>query len=538
VEILRFAQDDVFGATIDRMKQRWFTRILPLLIALLAIVHLFRSPYSASNCEVIPETGEYAIGAQRLATLGRYDLEIDRVSYPPRYPPYLSVMMTPLYWLSPGEIGMGIILVLAFAVGAALCAYHIGRALSNEFGGVCAALLLINHQVFSWDARQIVPDVPALALSLACCAICLHLWRKPNASWRWFLIGGLCAGLAGAMRTLNYATLLPLLCVAIFPLEGEAPAEPSSVEPRERLGRSLALQLAILPSLLFGITTAIYNHVRFGSIFKDGYQFWAPIPHQFFHLLFSPNYLSTNVRALSTWWWLFVGGVIGLVLIWRIRRAISLPLFAFVLLAALPISLIHLFYFWGDPRFHLLLIAMTCIAIGAGAGLLFGPSLKGYEWALPIVVIASAFIPINPPTPEPERRIIADQLAAHTPDDAIIITAIDPVYLEPFLLRGTHRKIIPISREVEYAAQLIAPQPLGPVEPPPTDPVKPRIPQMFAAGAKDVVPFTADENPDQILKWASEGKPVYIELRQFPENPKTRELAITLARVLKQVPRQ
>ena len=30
---------------------------------ILAIVHLFRSPYSASNCEVIPETGEYAIGA-------------------------------------------------------------------------------------------------------------------------------------------------------------------------------------------------------------------------------------------------------------------------------------------------------------------------------------------------------------------------------------------------------------------------------------------------------------------------------------------
>jgi hypothetical protein len=286
------------------------------------------------------------------------------------------------------------------------------------------------------------------------------------------------------------------------------------------------------------IATAIYNHVRFGSMFKDGYQFWAPIPHQFFHLLFASSYLSANLRAISSWWWLFVGGLPGLILIWRTRGAVSLPFVAFTLFAALPISLIHLFYFWGDPRFHLLLIAMMCVAIGAGAGLIVGPSMKRYEWALPIFVIASVFIPINPPTPQPERRIIADQLAAGTPDDAIIVTAIDPVYLEPFLLRGTHRKIIPISREVEYAAQLIAPGPLGAVEPAPTDPVKPRLPQMFAAGAKEVVPFTADEDPDKILRWAAEGKPVYIELRQFPNNPKTRELAIALARVLKQVPRQ
>jgi hypothetical protein len=499
-------------------------RILPVLIAIVSAIYLFRSPYSASNCEVIPETGEYAIGAQRLATLGRYDLEIDRVSYPPRYPPWLSLMMTPLYWLRPQEIGMGILLVLAFAVGTVLCAFEIGRRLSNDWGGVFAALLVLHNPVFTWDARQIVPDVPALTLSLVCCWIFLRV-RERSATWRLFLVAGACGGLAGAMRTLNYATIIPLLfltgCLSL-------------AEAANSARRIVAL---LLPPLGFIIATLIYDQIRFGSPLRTGYEFWAPIPHQFFHLLFAPRYLVPNLKALAPWWWLAIGGAIALVILWRQRPQAARSIGWFILLAAAPISAIHLFYFWGDPRFHLLMLAMLCIVLGAGIGMLVECSLRRREWLIPLIIVASAAIPIHPSTPEPIRREIADDLRAGTPDDAIIVTAVDPVYLEPFLLRGTHRRIIPISRWVEYAAQAIAPKPLRPMTPPPTNPVKPRIPQAFAAGAKDVVPFTADENPDQILAWAAQGKPVYIELRIFPEDPKLREFAGPLAQVLKQLPR-
>lgn len=501
------------------MKASTFTRILPLLIAILAVVHLFRSPYSASNCEVVPETGEYAIGAQRLATLGRYDIEIDRVSYPPRYPPWLSLMMTPLYWIRPAELGMGILLVLAFAVGAVLCAYEIGRLLGNEVGGAIAAVLLIHNGVFSWDARQIAPDIPALALSLACGILFLRAVRD-GASWRLFLLAGLCGGIAGAMRSLSYAALLPMLLLAI----------------RSHPQRVRRLMAIALPPLCFALATAIYNRIRFGGYLRDGYQYWAPIPHQFLNLLFSPRYLAQNLAAVAPLWWLLIGGLAGLLMLWKSRRDLARPMAAFVALAAVPVSLIHLFYFWGDPRFHLLLIATMFITMGAGFGLIFAPSSHQSRWLLPILMVASAFLPIHPPTPEPTRRQIADQLRAGTPDNAMIVTAIDPVYLEPFLLRGTHRRIIPISRDVEYAAQVISPAPLGPVIPPPDNPVKPRIDAIFRAGARDVVPFTADENPDLILDWARKGLPVYIELRGIPQNLQTRNMAIAMARVLKQVP--
>ncbi len=522
------------------MKPIRLSRILPLLIALIAIVHLFRSPYDASNCDVIPDSGEYAIGAQRLATLGRYDIEIERKSYPPRYPPYLSVMMAPLYWIAPNELGVGIFLILAFAIGGVLCAFWIGKRLSNEIGGVCGALLLINQSAFSWEARHIVSDIPALTLSLICCAVCIRAFLERNLSWRWFLLAGLCGGLAGAMRTLNYATLVPLLAVVLFKgkWEGEAPAEPASREPRKRLCRSLAHPALLLPPICFVVTTAIYNRVRFGSIFKDGYQFWAPLPHQFFHLLFQLQYFAANARTVAAWWWLWLSGIVALVLIWRWRKSAAMPITGFVLLAALPITCVHLFYFWYDPRFHLLLVSVMCIVLGAGIGLLIEHSMRRREWVVPLLLLIGFLIPTHPSTPEPLRREIADQLRAETPDDAIIVTGIDPVYLEPFLLRGTHRRIIPLSRDVEYAAQLIAPNKLGPIDPLPADPVKPRIPQMFAAGAKEVVPFTADEDPDRIVHWAEQGLPVYLELRWYPDTPATRETIRILAPVLKQLPRR
>ena len=325
--------------------------------------------------------------AQRLATLGRYDLEIDRVSYPPRYPPWMSLLMAPLYWIRPDELGMGILLVLAFAAGAALCAYEIARRLSNEVGGAVAAILLIHNGVFAWDARQIVPDIPALALALVCGLMYLRAARS-DVSWRPFLFAGLCGGLAGAMRNLSYLALVPMLVLAVRP------------HP-QRVRRLVALSL---PPVCFLIASLIYNRIRFGGFLRDGYQYWAPIPHQFFNLLFSTGYLSANLAAIAPLWWLLLGGAAGLLILWRIRRDLARKIALFIALAAAPISLIHLFYFWGDPRFHLLLIATLFITMGAGFGLIFASSLRGQEWLLLVLMIASAFIPVYPPTPEPERR--------------------------------------------------------------------------------------------------------------------------------------
>ena len=68
------------------------------MLCALALVKLYRSPYSASNLDFPPDAQEHVIAAQRLVLFGSYSIEINGVSYPPRYPPwFLVLVLAPFY---------------------------------------------------------------------------------------------------------------------------------------------------------------------------------------------------------------------------------------------------------------------------------------------------------------------------------------------------------------------------------------------------------------------------------------------------------
>jgi hypothetical protein len=84
----------VLLARFDDKHGIYHHRLLFLLVAitLFAATHLYRSPQSASDLEITPDSVEYAIGAQRLVTQGRFDIEINTGSLPfPATPPWFSV---------------------------------------------------------------------------------------------------------------------------------------------------------------------------------------------------------------------------------------------------------------------------------------------------------------------------------------------------------------------------------------------------------------------------------------------------------------
>jgi hypothetical protein len=121
----------------------------------------------------------------------------------------------------------------------------------------------------------------------------------------------------------------------------------------------------------------------------------------------------------------------------------------------LPGTLFHLFYFYPDLRFHLLSLAMLCILAGAGWATFLGESVRlRARWMLPLLAVLSLALPASP-APEPHRRIVADAIARETPPNAVIVSAIEPAYFEPTVLRGTQRRIVPFSRSVEYAARSV-----------------------------------------------------------------------------------
>jgi hypothetical protein len=91
------------------------------------------------------------------------------------------------------------------------------------------------------------------------------------------------------------------------------------------------------------------------------------------------------------------------------------------------------------------------------------------------------------------------------------VSAIDPVFLEPYLLRGTRRRVVPANRGVEYASKAVAWKRIELPEPVPRWTKQEGIAWLAGHGATRVCPFTADERPEQIAAWVKEGVPVFLD---------------------------
>src|SRR6185436_4539403 len=100
--------------------------LLVLLLAAVAGFKLWRSPHSASNLEIVPDSVEYTVAAERLTAHLGYTIVVDGVTRPPRYPPWFSAaMLAPVLALARGELGAAILPVFACGVLAVLAAFAI-----------------------------------------------------------------------------------------------------------------------------------------------------------------------------------------------------------------------------------------------------------------------------------------------------------------------------------------------------------------------------------------------------------------------------
>src|SRR5579862_9576463 len=139
----------------------WEDRAVLALIVLLAFAFLYRSPYSASALEVVPDSVEYAIAARRLVTLGQFNIALNGAVYPPRYAPWFSVLaLAPVYRLTGGDDGTAILMVLFFGIAGIIAAYAIGRRLGGPWAGAGAAICLMAFKEYHAIARLILTDIP------------------------------------------------------------------------------------------------------------------------------------------------------------------------------------------------------------------------------------------------------------------------------------------------------------------------------------------------------------------------------------------
>lgn len=449
----------------------------------------------------MPDSVEYAVAADRVATFHGYNLLIDGVERPPRYPPWFSVgLLAPVLFFARGEIGAAILPVLALGILSVVTAFAVGRTLAGEWAGVGAALALLFNPAFVVLSHHVTTEVPALAFGLLGCW--LYLRGGERATGRESLGAGLAAAAGFALRSESIAMLLPFTWRIL----------------RNERRRALPLGLLVLPSVLVGAATAWYNAQTFGSWRRTGYHYWCPVPYEFPGMVFGVHYVPQNLEGLLTLPRIGVLalGAAGFVVLIARHRDAAWRVLSYFALAALPGTLLHLLYFYPEARFHLFVLALASVIGGAAAGSLAGTAARGRLWPIPLVLALAVFLPPRETLPPPYRRIVAETIARETPNDAVIVSGLDPVFLEPYLLRGSARTIVPASHNIEFASKLVAPEPIASIDPPPRSVVDHRAPGLLRAGAIDPCPVVATEAPDALKGWLRAGRRVFVDQSFLP----------------------
>jgi 4-amino-4-deoxy-L-arabinose transferase-like glycosyltransferase len=494
------------------------TRSWPLLaLLLIAAVWLYRTPYSASNLEVPPDTVEYALAPLQLLETGRYEIIVEGRGLPPRYPPWFPVLVIlPAYVLFGHEPGNAILPVTLLAVAGIGFAYAIGKRISSTTGGVLAALAVLILPSYSRWTTQVMTDVPCTALMLGTCLVYLHLRSRPQSALLYFGAGVLVA-VTTLFRPVFATMLLPFLLATLG-----------------QKGKGVFLRglLLLVPMAAAATVAFAYNAATFGSPLRNGYKFWAAVPMDYPTMMFSLSYLRTNLEEIGgTVLPVLLLVCIGAWLLARTRRPVAFAASrqslqdaaVFFALTTVPILLFHLFYFYPDDRFHIPIMASAAVLAGSMLALLIGPEKETiFKLLLPAVFLLAAIARSATPAPAPLRRLAAERVRKHTPDNAIVISAIDPVYLARLAGPGSPRRIVPLSRDVEYAWVLLVRKR---VDDPRLRLLKWDAGRAIALArpfirphAEEAIRFVANERIDELAAEVARGTPVFFEATYLDEN--------------------
>lgn len=487
------------------------TFLFPVLVLIIASAAFFRPPSNASNLDIVPDSVEYTTGAWRLANGDGYHIEVNGKDYPPRYPPWFSaIALSPSFLLFGNEPGNALLSVFALSMIGILAAYKTGALIGGHTAGFMAAAMVAILPEYNAYSRQIMSDAPATALVLLLGFMFLLFYRTQNANTAKWLAAGVVAAIAASFRITMISLLVPFTLLAV--------KKQNSFKPRRAL-RLLALYAPLAALLL---ATAQYNNRVFDSPFRNGYNFWCPIPYDFFLLTWAASYLPQNIMVLFGSSAAFL--IPSIAILWLLQkrkvresdRSDTVPsttYWLFLLTAGgLPAAL-HLFYFFSEVRFYLPLLAPLAVITGI---YLAGIMETYVQDKLRIAAIMLLFVGLFTAFalrahPEPHRKTAADCIRQYTPPDCMVIASIDPVYLEFMVCRDSTRKILPLSRNVEYASKVVSKTDISKHMPPPTSPSSHRNENLKAHGAEEVFERTAEDSMLDIKAQLQNGREVFLD---------------------------
>ncbi len=175
--------------------------------------------------------------------------------------------------------------------------------------------------------------------------------------------------------------------------------------------------------------------------------------------------------------------------------------------------LFHLVYFAKEYRFFLpmgmLVVVMSGGMVGGWLRRLPRMVLAG---VLVLVFLGAVYMRVDKNYPPPYRWLAAEGILRDTPENAWIISGIEPAYLEYLVAKDSLRHIVPISRNVEYAGKLIAPERIPQPQPPPESWQDHRCPGLLHGGAHEAVRFVAAEQFAALAGQLERGTRIYVDM--------------------------
>ncbi len=457
------------------------------LVLLAALLLRFLPAYYAAHLHPSPDAVEYAIGAVNLYERGEFVTIINHAAYPPRVTFGFPLLLLPALAIAGPVAYNGLYAVLFFSVAAVAMAMAVTREVFGHGAALVTGLVIAIGKQHIWSAQEVMSDSAAMCLALLAALLALRALRG-RVSYPLLFLAGLIIGTDVTVRMGDVFVLGALLIFAVVLL---IRSPRTAIRGALCLTAGAALPLAALLA---------YQWQTFGSPLQTAYQYWRPDDYENLANVFNLKYLLTLAtdRGLPTivyYGQVFAGKDIEF---YRMRFAVMIVVGAVSLLGrltqherhgALLLGLLaaanlgpYLFYAFAGPRFVLLAAAVFAVLGGRGVVVLarFVVSSRRLGAIPPIVTrlsaalillwlagsvavtgraaIESSYLYLNRVSHAPwtfypwnyELLRFADQ---RIPADALFISAQPAPLVDYYVLRGTQREYMAISRHkaVDYA---------------------------------------------------------------------------------------
>jgi hypothetical protein len=447
----------------------------------------------------IPDSAEYLGIASRLVHDDTFLLHLNGRDLPSRYQPWFSwFLIYPFMRLTQTTWTVAIVppffAILGVYASALLAAGILPEQRKALALSVGAGVVLV--PAYLYFSGHLMTDVPATVLSvLLAAAFCAGPVKARPLGELWAV--GILGSFLFSLRPVSVVVLLPFL-----------------VELRRARVRLLPL---IVPTVVIAASSLWLNYQISGDALRSGYNLWVAIPYDYFGRTFSVEFLSANVDALVKDPVFVVFVLVGLCpLSKNVRNRLGLATqesraIGFVFLALVPQLILHLVYFYSTIRFSIALEVICGVLVACRIASIV--SIQSFARAVALFVLVVGFVALPGSISAMRQSAPAKLLKLKdcAPKDAVLVSARHPVLTEEYVVRGSARTIMPMSRRTELASKVLVwskvKAPVGVV----IDPRHHRAEWLLQAGAEEVYPHVAVDQAGLLRDAIRNGSTVVVD---------------------------